>query len=158
MRAIFLLSISLIIFSCSQPEAKQGIIKDFQQEKEELLKADKDFATMSQKKGYKAASFEYIDSNGVLLRPQSAPIEGADAVDNISMIVDSGFVMTWEPVRAVVANSGELGYTYGIYEIKHKQIKEGEATSSGTYVTIWKKQNDGKWKFVLNSANDGLGE
>ncbi len=27
----------------------------------------------------------------------------------------------------------------------------------GTYVYIWKKDSNGKWKFVLNSGNEGLG-
>ena len=28
----------------------------------------------------------------------------------------------------------------------------------GTYVTIWKKDADGTWKWVLDSGNEGLGE
>jgi ketosteroid isomerase-like protein len=27
---------------------------------------------------------------------------------------------------------------------------------AGTYVSIWKKQPDGKWKFILDSGNEGI--
>ena len=32
-----------------------------------------------------------------------------------------------------------------------------EVTREGTYVTIWKKDADGNWKFVLDTGNQGLG-
>jgi ketosteroid isomerase-like protein len=124
-------------------------------EKRALLKVDKDFATMSVSKGLKNAYVEYIDSNGVLLRPNSLPIEDASAVDYIIALKDTGYTITWKPSKAVVALSGELGYTYGVYEIN---VQGKEAFLYGTYVSIWKKQADGKWKFVLQSNNEGLGE
>jgi ketosteroid isomerase-like protein len=54
-----------------------------------------------------------------------------------------------------VALSGELGYTYGIYEVRSRGgIK---TIGEGTYVTIWKKDRQGNWKFVLDAGNEGLG-
>ena len=63
---------------------------------------------------------------------------------------DSAVVLSWEPIGGDVATSGELGYTYGIYE-----LKDSVNVQKGSYVTIWKKVN-GKWKFVLDSGNQGL--
>ncbi len=120
-----------------------------------LLKADNDFASLSVDKGLKEAYLENIDSNGVLLRPNQLPILGADAVDFIIGLKDTGFTMFWKPSNAVVASSGDLGYTYGVYEIKSSVI---DTSLYGTYVSIWKKQDDGKWKFVLQSNNEGIGE
>jgi ketosteroid isomerase-like protein len=120
-----------------------------------LLKADKDFATYSEEKGIKNAYLEFVDSNGVLLRPNSVPIAGADAIDYIIAMQDENYTMTWKPNDAVVAASGELGYTYGTYLLKPSV---GDANFYGTYVSIWKKQADGKWKFVLNTSNEGVGE
>jgi ketosteroid isomerase-like protein len=28
----------------------------------------------------------------------------------------------------------------------------------GTYVSVWKKQKDGKWKFMLDTGNEGIGQ
>jgi ketosteroid isomerase-like protein len=120
-----------------------------------LMNADNAFSNLSAEKGMKDAFLEYIDSNGVLLRPNVIPIAGADAVDYIIALKDEGYTMTWKPNDATVAASGELGYTYGSYIL---QPATKDTVFYGTYVSIWKKQDDGKWKFILQSANEGLGE
>jgi ketosteroid isomerase-like protein len=95
----------------------------------------------------------FIDSNGVLLRPGNVPITGGNTVDFISQSNDSSFTMTWDPRDAAIAASGDLGYTFGVYSIKPA---DADTVYYGTYVTIWKRQPDGKWKFALQSANEGL--
>ena len=63
--------------------------------------------------------------------------------------------MQWKPKGGTIAQSGELGYTYGLYVLKPAGK---DTTLYGTYVSIWKKQTDGSWKFVLDSGNEGIGE
>lgn len=119
------------------------------------MDADRAFSKMSREKGMKTAFLEYIDSNGVLLRPNQLPIVGADAIDYLIQINDSSFTMQWQPKGAAIAQSGELGYTYGLYAVK----PSGKDTALyGTYISIWKKQADGSWKFVLDSGNEGVGD
>ena len=120
---------------------------------EELVRVDKAFSEMSRQKGMKAAFLAYIDDRGVLLRKNSYPVIGQQAKDLVKKMNDSSFSLTWEPSFAAVAQSGELGYTYGIYTSKLK-----DTAAQGTYVTIWKKQKDGSWKFVLDTGNEGLGQ
>jgi ketosteroid isomerase-like protein len=63
--------------------------------------------------------------------------------------------LTWSPVHADVSASGDLGYTYGTFEFRSKD-KDGKPVSDvGKYVTIWKKQQDGTWKVVLDMGNTG---
>ena len=123
--------------------------------KAEMIKADKDFSKLSEEKGLKAAFMEYIDSSGVLLRPNSVPLVGADAIDYISQQNDSAYSMSWEPRGGIISKSGDLGYTFGTYIMK---FRNKDSVLRGTYVSVWKKQPDGKWKFVVDSGNDGLGE
>jgi ketosteroid isomerase-like protein len=66
---------------------------------------------------------------------------------------DNSFTLTWEPMGGSVANSGELGYTFGVYSLKPNNE---DTVLYGTYVSIWKKQTDGNWKFVLQSQNEGI--
>ena len=86
---------------------------------------------------------------------QAAIIAGADAVDFLIQQNDADYTMTWEPRNAVVAQSGELGYTYGVYALR-PSVKD--TVIYGTYVSIWKKEKDGTWKFVLDSGNEGIGD
>jgi ketosteroid isomerase-like protein len=123
--------------------------------KSEMINADKAFSKMSEEKGMKAAFIEYIDSQGVLLRPNSMPLINADAIDFISQGSDTSFSLSWEPRGGLVAKSGELGYTYGTYLLK---FKNKDSVQRGTYVSVWRKQANGTWKYVLDSGNDGLSQ
>lgn len=120
----------------------------------ELQIVDSEFSDYSKQYGMRKAFLEYIDDDGVMMKDQSLPIKGARAIDLISSMNDSTVTMTWEPEGGEIAASGELGYTYGIYEMRDRENN----VQRGTYVTIWKKQKDGKWKFVLDSGNQGLGD
>lgn len=117
----------------------------------DLMNADISFSDLSRQIGMKKAFLQYIDNEGILLRPGHSPIVGADAIDFISVLSDTAYTLSWEPMHAEIAKSGDLGYTYGTYQLKLK-----DTTLNGTYVNIWKKENDGEWKFVLNSNNPGL--
>lgn len=140
------------ICSCSE---KKSPIADNTKDRISLLEADKSFSDLSAKSGMKAAFVEYIDSNGVLLRSDNVPIAGAMAIDYLIQFNDTGFNLIWQPHHAVVAKSGDLGYTYGIYSVT---IPSSDTTIYGNYVHIWKKNLKGNWKFVLDSGNEGIGE
>jgi len=118
--------------------------------KDSVLKTDKEFSELSKQKGMKKAFIEYIDDDGVLLRPGYLPIIGANAIQYLTETNDSLFTLTWVPSSAQVAASGDLGYTYGLYNLSFK-----DTTLQGTYISIWKKKKNGKWKFVLDSGNPG---
>ena len=120
-----------------------------------MLDADRAFSRLCEEKGMKVAFLEYIDSNGVLLRPNHLPLLGADAIDYLIQQNDTAFTLKWEPRTGTVASSGDLGYTYGIYELKPARK---DTLFYGNYVSIWKKQADGSWKYVLDSGNEGIGK
>lgn len=123
-------------------------------EKIAVLQTDRSFSDMSEEKGMKAAFMEYIDSNGILLKPSHLPIIGADAIDYLLRQEDNSYTLNWQPQNAFVAASADMAYTYGVYALHPKQV---DTVMYGTYVSIWKKQGDGRWKFVLNTGNDGIG-
>jgi ketosteroid isomerase-like protein len=64
-----------------------------------------------------------------------------------------GTSLTWTPVHAEMAASGDLGYTYGNYIYTAKN-KEGKLVANyGKYTSIWRKQKDGQWKVVVDMGN-----
>ena len=145
--------LALFICSCTVKKGKEPV--DVSGEKKMLLNTDKAFSDMSEKAGMKNAFLEYMDSNAVLLKPDHLPIIGAAAVDYLIQINDSSGTLNWQPEHAFVSQSADLGYTYGVFAY-HPALKD--TVLYGTYVSIWKKQKDGKWKYVLDSGNDGIGE
>jgi ketosteroid isomerase-like protein len=149
-RTILFIFTALAVFSCKNKNQAEPSA-----DRLNMLQADRDFSQLSADKGMKNAFLEYMDSNAVLLRPNEMPILGADAVDYLIQMNDSTYSLTWRPKTGVVAKSGDLGYTYGIYTLKPT---EKDTLIYGTYVSIWKKQADGRWKFVLDTDNEGVGD
>ncbi|HOZ78586.1 MAG TPA: hypothetical protein PLY34_11360 [Ferruginibacter sp.] len=154
-RFLIIACCTLLAASC---QTNDRLEEDKNEEKQinsrvDMMNADREFSLLSEEKGLRTAYEEFIDSNGVLLRPGSTPMADADAMDYIIQSNDSAFTMTWEPKHASLAASGELGYTYGVYSLKPKNA---DTVIYGSYVTIWKRQPGGKWKFVLQSGNEGL--
>ena len=142
----FICFVLLLTFSCKQK--KNEVMKT---SPAEIIKADEAFSKLSEKEGMKRAFIEYIDNEGILLRSNHLPIIGANAIDFLSLVNDSSFKLTWNPLGAEIAASGELGYTYGVYNLALK-----DTILKGTYVSIWKKQKDSTWKFVLDTGNEGI--
>lgn len=144
-----LIFISMILmFSCNEEkQAKQPPSTS------EMINADLAFSDMCRQVGMKKAFLQYIDNEGTLLRPDHLPIIGADAINYISFLSDTSYTLSWKPVHAEIASSGDLGYTYGTFTLQLP-----DTTLTGTYVNIWKKEKDGDWKFVLNSDNPGTEE
>ena len=53
--------------------------------------------------------------------------------------------LNWTISGSGVASSGDLGYTYGLIEINGSQ-----KPTAGHYIRIWKKQEDGIWKIMID--------
>jgi ketosteroid isomerase-like protein len=121
-----------------------------------LLQTDREFSTMSEKEGMFKAFLAFIAEDGVILRDNSYPSIGESSLSkHFEGKSDTSFILTWEPVFEKISESGDLGYTYGIYSNK---IKLTGIVTKGTYVSIWQKQKDGRWKFLLDTGTQGLPE
>jgi ketosteroid isomerase-like protein len=141
-----LLLITFLLFSCS--EKKQ--VADPQV----LIDADLAFSDYSVKYGIQKAFIEFADDSVVLLKPNRMPIIGKRSlIESYAGKKDSNLVLTWKPAKAIIAASGELGYTYGFWMF----IAQND-TSHGTYLTVWKKNVAGQWKYIADTGNDGLGK
>jgi ketosteroid isomerase-like protein len=140
------ITISICIISCQKNASKTetGI----------LIKTDRDFSSMSEKEGMFKAFLSYIAEDGVILRDNSYPSKGKTSLKAYyEGKSDTSILLTWEPLFESISGSNDLGYTYGIYTSK---LKTTGNISKGTYITIWRKQSDGSWKFVLDSGTQGL--
>ncbi len=96
-----------------------------------------------------------FDSAGVMLGSHRPPVEGYKAISKLLLSKnDSSYILTWEPTFSKVANSGELGYTYGFYKLTDRATKK--LIGEGTYTTFWQKNAAGEWKAMLDTGNEGL--
>jgi ketosteroid isomerase-like protein len=62
----------------------------------------------------------------------------------------SGHQLIWAPKEVIVAASADLGYSLGEYESR-SPAEDGSTTSKhGYYVTIWRKEADGRWRVIID--------
>lgn len=121
--------------------------------KAELFKTEADFCALSVKSGAPAAFNAYIAPDGILLSA-GPDTRGEQVVKERFLDYTIGATLTWTPLLADVAESGDLGYTTGVSEFRIPG-KDGAAdkVTHGRYFTIWKRQPDGSWKFVLDGGS-----
>ncbi len=70
------------------------------------------------------------------------------------LLGDTTRALRWSPDFAQVSHDGSLGYTWGRWIMLRRGAGAGEELGRGRYLTVWRKQADGKW---LAEADVGTG-
>lgn len=146
MKHYFTLSLLLTftIISCIMNKPQ----KTSEQLKKELIQVEHDFAAMAKEKGMADAFLAFAAEDAVLNRNDKL-IKGKDAIkayfEQQTLV---NVQLTWEPDFVDVAASGDLGYTYGKYTFSATNSNGEPVHAIGLFHTVWKRQNDGSWKFV----------
>jgi ketosteroid isomerase-like protein len=139
-------SIVLLLSACSQHKSDVN----------DILKTDKEFSAMCMKQGMSEAFIYYAAEDVIKMRPYEFPIMNKAELQRMfnEHSSDGNLKFGWEPVKADISSSGDLGYTFGNWKIfvPHDSTHK-DTTLFGNYVSIWKKQSDGSWKYVLDGGN-----
>ena len=80
-------------------------------------------------------------------------IEGVEAIRNVigPLMKTPDFNMTWQPTRATVSASGDLGYTIGTFTMIFQNANGILITENGKQQTTWKKIS-GEWKVIEDTG------
>ena len=111
------------------------------------IEADRQFSALSVSNGAAAAFAAYMADDALSLPAGAEPITGKQGIVE-SMAPLSAGRLSWTPQQEAISRSGELGYTWGLYE-----YRSPKGVSFGKYVTIWRKQPDGSWKAIVDIGN-----
>ncbi len=123
---------------------------------EEILATDRAFSKLSSEKGLTEAFLAFAADDLIKPSEGAQPVFGKEALRNsLQSSTESEYRLTWEPLRAEV--SGDLGYTFGTWTRQKINATPSDSTLYGNYVTIWKRQTDGTWKWVLDTGNSTPG-
>ncbi|HEU4875264.1 MAG TPA: nuclear transport factor 2 family protein [Pyrinomonadaceae bacterium] len=118
---------------------------------QEMVKTEQAFSKMAEEKNTHDAFMAFIADDGLLFRP--------GAVNGKKWMIehpppppkntDKKPLLAWQPKFAGMSASGDMGFTTGPWESK-ADIKDEKPQGYGHFVTVWKKQTDGSWKFVVD--------
>lgn len=117
------------------------------EERASLMAADREWSQTT-KEPEKFVAFFADDAS--IYAPAMPIVTGSEAIRKAitEMTTSPGFALSFTATKADVGAGGDIGYTSGSYE-----MKMGDATEKGKYVTVWKKQADGAWKVTEDIFN-----
>lgn len=115
-----------------------------------LLDADRAFAARAQTAGAAAAFADFMAEDGKLLGAAAEPVIGTAAIFEVMVALPENAEISWAPVEAVVAESGELGFTWGDYRLSAPGADGSTVVETGRYLTVWRKDAQGRWRGVID--------
>lgn len=109
-----------------------------------IVNAERAFAADGYQNGVKKSFLAYAAADGIIFNP--GPVNAHEVFEAApdGDLTEPRTHLVWWPLYAGIARSGDLGFTTGPYAIDEER--------RGHYFTVWKKQADGQWKWVLDAG------
>ncbi|MBV8855630.1 MAG: nuclear transport factor 2 family protein [Acidobacteria bacterium] len=111
-----------------------------------VVGAEHAFAQHSIDHGMKPAFLAYAAPDGVVVN-RRGPVNAIETWRQREPAPTG--LLTWWPTYADVSRAGDLGWTTGPFEFREKPTQE-KPDGTGHYFTVWRRQPDGSWKWVLD--------
>ncbi len=161
MMKVLLVSVAFVLFACALHERSSSAQtrraptrlpplpvneKRFPRALAPVVEAEQAFAQHSIDQGMKPAFLRYAAPDGVIIYA-GGPV---NAIESWSKREPApAGLLTWWPTYADVSRAGDMGWTTGPYEFREKPTDEKPA-DTGHFFTVWRRQADGSWKWVLD--------
>ena len=134
------------------PPAEPQLPKALAQARGQVYAADSAFADLGYRMGTAFAFSNTVAPDGVVFgNPQL--VIGPRAIDDFLSARGVESSLSWHPVFAAVAGSRDLGYTIGEYTSTGRGPTGAAVQHFGKYLTVWKRQAKGVWKFMVDGGN-----
>ena len=115
---------------------------------QEMVNTEQSFSKMAEEQNARDAFLAFIADDGLLFRPGA--VNGKKWMQEHPVPPsDKNPLLAWQPAFAGMSASGDMGFTTGPWEFKADRSDE-KPSGYGHFVTVWKKQADGTWKFVVD--------
>jgi len=134
MKVLIILATLLICFSSSTAQT------DLQK----MVDAEHAFAQLAANGDTRTAFLSYMTSDAVVFVPEQT---NAKAFWDVK--VPNQSLLSWAPNFADISSNGILGYTTGNWDFRAKG-KDDTPSAFGEFITLWLRQPDGKYKWVID--------
>ena len=123
------------------PLPRSGAAADF-------ARADSAFAALAGREGASVAFSTWAADDAVMFPGTGELVRGPEAIRRL-MIERAPAAWRWAPVRAGASTAGDLGFTVGEAVI----TPPGGAPAYTKYLTLWRREPDGRIRFVSDGGN-----
>lgn len=141
---MLLSSILLLLTTCGRPVSPEQV-------EAEIRQTEAAFNQLAEERGLKAAFSHFAADEGALIRGKQL-IEGKNAItvyfDRPTGMEDVR--LTWAPDRIIVSEAGDMAYSFGKYQFSARDTSGQLFSDEGIFRTLWKKQSDGSWRYLVD--------
>jgi ketosteroid isomerase-like protein len=127
----------------TQPTITPGVLQ--------LLELETKFASAVATGGGKAFSTWFAE-DAVSLSNGRPPVMGKTAIAAQAQWDPKDYQLTWIAQGAQMGPSNDMGLTWGHYEGTSKDRNGQLVKTSGRYLTVWRKLQDGTWKVAMDAS------
>lgn len=114
-----------------------------------VIAAERTFAARAGEIAWAPAFREFVALDGQMAGPDGY----VDAPAQLAATPDDGFRdLFWWPAWAGMSRSGDFGFTTGPVSF------DAQRTPRGHYFTVWRRQDDGSWKWIYDGGVGPIAE
>lgn len=134
---------SVVLISCQTKKNDISALKN------EVLKTEENFKNLAQTKGIQEAFYTFAADDAIIKMDNDSLIKGKESIKaHFGHERFKKAKVTWKADFVEVSNDGTLAYTYGPYIWTTTDSIGNKKDFKGIFHTVWKKQEDGSWKYV----------
>ena len=114
-----------------------------------LIATEYAFVSAAAEVGTRDAFLEFIADDGIIFRPNA--VNGKAYLSNAPKRPG---LLGWYPTFAGISRDGDMGFTTGPADFK--KDKDSSAIWFGNFSTVWQRQANGEFKFVIDIGNSNI--
>ena len=124
-------------------------------ERTSLEKTDRQFSAAAREGNDLDLVVSFWADDAKVFAPGAPVLEGKAAIRDfvLGSFKTPGFAISWEPTDVETSTDGTMGYTAGRNRMTMPDGTGNLVTSTGRYVTVWRKERDGQWKCIVDTWN-----
>lgn len=145
---ILILAISAL-FSCNNEKI------DTQKEGEKLMQLSREWSQAAEA-GDLEKTIRYWSNDAIFISSGQPTLNNQQEIKGMveGMYQIPGFKISWEPISVSVSESGDMAYMIEKNRVTYNDSIGNPITTTGRAVTIWKKNEMGEWKNVVEISAD----
>lgn len=140
------------------PAAQSSAMKDtpmprMQGALEAIRSADNDFSRDATRLGTGEAFGRYAADDAQIFSGPGEFISGPRAITQSFGPTTTKNSLVWHPVHGEVSAAGDLGFTVGNAVFTGEREDGAPLVRYSKYLTVWKRQRDGSWRYVVDGGS-----
>lgn len=120
---------------------------------EAIRAADAEFADEAARHGAGEAFGRFAARDAQVFSAPGEFISGPEQIMQSFGPASTGSTVGWHPVAGEVSAAGDLGYTVGNAIFTNTHEDGATQVRRSKYLTVWKKQHDGQWRYVVDGGS-----